>query len=50
MMWDFWSLSPESLYQFSILFSDRGIPAGCRHMDSFGSDIFSLMNSHHERV
>jgi catalase len=28
MMWDFWSLSPESLHPVSILFSDRGIPAG----------------------
>ena len=26
-MWDFWSLSPESLHQVTILFSDRGLPA-----------------------
>jgi len=26
MMWDFWSLSPESLHQVTILFSDRGTP------------------------
>ena len=25
-MWDFWSLSPESLHQVTMLFSDRGIP------------------------
>ena len=25
-MWDFWSLSPESLHQITILFSDRGLP------------------------
>ena len=25
-MWDFWSLSPESLHQVTILFSDRGTP------------------------
>ncbi|HBL44800.1 MAG TPA: catalase, partial [Planctomycetaceae bacterium] len=25
-MWDFWSLSPESLHQVTILFSDRGLP------------------------
>jgi catalase len=25
-MWDFWSLSPESLHQVTILMSDRGIP------------------------
>ena len=24
-MWDFWSLSPESLHQVTILFSDRGL-------------------------
>ena len=27
-MWDFWSLSPESLHQVTILFSDRGLPQG----------------------
>jgi catalase len=27
MMWDFWSLSPESLHQVTILFSDRGCVA-----------------------
>jgi catalase len=26
-MWDFWSLSPESLHQVTILFSDRGLPS-----------------------
>ena len=25
-MWDFWSLSPESLHQVTILMSDRGLP------------------------
>ena len=28
-MWDFWSLSPESLHQVTILFSDRGLPRAC---------------------
>ena len=27
-MWDFWSLSPESLHQVTILMSDRGLPQG----------------------
>ena len=27
-MWDFWSLSPESLHQVTTLFSDRGLPTG----------------------
>jgi len=34
-MWDFWSLSPESLHQVTILFSDRGTPASFRHIFSF---------------
>src|ERR1017187_9417955 len=45
MMWDFWSLSPESLHQVTILFSDRGTPDGFRHMDGFGSHTFSLINA-----
>jgi catalase len=37
MQWDYWSLSPESLHQVTILFSDRGIPATLRHMHGFSS-------------
>jgi catalase len=48
MMWDFWSLSPESLHQVTILFSDRGTPDGYRHMDGFSSHTFSLINSKDE--
>lgn len=48
MMWDFWSLSPESLHQVTILFSDRGTPKGYRHMDGFGSHTFSLINANNE--
>jgi catalase len=43
-MWDFWSLSPESLHQVTILFSDRGTPDGYRNMDGFGSHTYSLIN------
>lgn len=43
-MWDFWSLSPESLHQVTILFSDRGIPDGFRHMHGYGSHTYSLVN------
>ncbi|MDF7666361.1 catalase [Orbaceae bacterium ESL0727] len=50
MMWDFWSLSPESLHQVTILFSDRGIPAGFRHMHGFGSHTYSLINKDGVRV
>lgn len=50
MMWDFWSLNPESLHQVMILMSDRGTPYGYRHMHGFGSHTFSLMNEQGERV
>ncbi|MEH1779506.1 MAG: catalase [Nostoc sp.] len=49
-IWDFWSLSPESLHQVTILFSDRGIPKDYRHMDGFGSHTFSLINAQGDRV
>jgi catalase len=48
MMWDFWSLSPESLHQVTILFSDRGTPDGYRHMHGFSSHTFSLINAKNE--
>ncbi|MDO6846380.1 catalase KatA [Priestia megaterium] len=44
-VWDFWSLSPESLHQVSILMSDRGIPATLRHMHGFGSHTFKWINA-----
>lgn len=49
MMWDFWSLNPESMHQIMILFSDRGTPHGYRHMHGFGSHTFSLINADNER-
>lgn len=49
MQWDFWSLSPESLHQITILFSDRGIPATYRHMHGFSSHTFSFWNDNNER-
>ncbi|MGA7673561.1 MAG: catalase [Rhizomicrobium sp.] len=48
-MWDFWSLSPESLHQVTILFSDRGIPRTLRHMHGFGSHTYSFINAKNER-
>ncbi|MGG7047761.1 MULTISPECIES: catalase [unclassified Campylobacter] len=47
--WDFWSLSPETLHQVTILMSDRGIPASYRHMHGFGSHTYSLINEKGER-
>ncbi|KQS47520.1 catalase [Flavobacterium sp. Leaf359] len=49
MMWDFWSLNPESLHQVAILMSDRGTPYGYRHMHGFGSHTFSFINKDNER-
>lgn len=50
MMWDFWSLNPESLHQVMILMSDRGTPYSYRHMHGFGSHTFSLVNAQNETV
>jgi catalase len=49
-IWDFWSLSPESLHQIVMLFSDRGLPAGFRHMHGYGTHAFGLINAANERV
>jgi catalase len=48
-MWDFWSLSPESLHQVTILFSDRGLPRSYRHMNGYGSHTYSFINAKNER-
>jgi catalase len=48
-MWDFWSLSPESLHQVTILFSDRGLPKSYRHINGYGSHTYSLINAKNER-
>jgi len=50
MMWDFWSLNPESLHQVMIVMSDRGTPMSYRHMHGFGSHTFSLINKNNELV
>ena len=42
--WDFLSLTPESLNQVTVLFSDQGIPYGFRFMDGFGTNTFSWYN------
>jgi catalase len=48
-MWDFWSLSPESLHQVTILMSDRGLPKSYRHVNGYGSHTYSLINANAER-
>jgi len=48
-MWDFWSLSPESLHQVTILMSDRGLPVAPMFMNGYGSHTYSLWNNEGER-
>jgi catalase len=48
-MWDFWSLSPESLHQVTILMSDRGLPQSYRNVDGFGSHTYAFINAAGER-
>jgi len=48
-MWDFWSLSPESLHQVTILMSDRGLPKSPMHMNGYGSHTYSFWNDKGER-
>ncbi|HUW67554.1 MAG TPA: catalase, partial [Candidatus Nanoarchaeia archaeon] len=38
------SLTPESIHQVTILFSDRGIPASFRNMNGYGSHTFKWYN------
>lgn len=47
-VWDFWSHSPESLHQVTILMSDRGIPLSFRHMHGYGSHTFKWVNAKNE--
>ncbi|SDS98979.1 catalase [Halopseudomonas xinjiangensis] len=49
-MWDFWSLSPESLHQVTMLMSDRGLPTDVRHINGYGSHTYSFINAANERV
>ncbi len=49
-MWDFWSLSPESLHQVTILMSDRGLPKSPMHMNGYGSHTYSFWNEAGERA
>ena len=48
-VWDFWSQTPETLHQVTILMSDRGIPKNYRQMHGFGSHTFSFINAQNQR-
>jgi catalase len=44
MFWDFLSLTPESVHQVTILFSDRGTPRSYRHMNGYSSHTYKWYN------
>jgi catalase len=48
MFWDFLSLTPESVHQVTILFSDRGTPYGYRHMNGYSGHTFKWYNEEGE--
>lgn len=50
MFWDFLSLTPESIHQVTILFSDRGTPASFRNMNGYSSHTFKWYNAAGEFV
>jgi catalase len=45
MFWDFLSLTPESIHQVTILFSDRGTPRSYRNMNGYGSHTYMWYNA-----
>jgi catalase len=49
MQWDFWTLSPETAHQVTILMSDRGTPRSYRHMNGYSSHTYSWINAEGER-
>jgi catalase len=48
MFWDFLSLTPESIHQVTILFSDRGTPKTYRNMNGYSSHTFKWYNEKNE--
>jgi catalase len=49
MFWDFLSLTPESVHQVRILFSDRGTPDGYRRMNGYSSHAYVWSNADGEQ-
>ncbi|MEA9984866.1 catalase [Subtercola sp. RTI3] len=49
MQWDFWTLSPESAHQVTILMSDRGTPKSLRTMNGYSSHTYSTINAAGEK-
>lgn len=44
MFWDFLSLTPESIHQVTVLFSDRGTPKNYRHMNGYSGHTYMWYN------
>jgi catalase len=44
MFWDFLSLTPESIHQVTVLFSDRGTPRSYRCMNGYSSHTYMWYN------
>ena len=44
MFWDFLSLTPESIHQVTVLFSDRGTPRTFRNMNGYSSHTYMWYN------
>jgi catalase len=49
-IFDFMSLTPESMHMLTWLFSPRGIPANYRTMDGFGVNTYKMVNARGEGV
>ena len=49
MQWDFWTLSPESAHQVTLLMGDRGIPRTWRHMNGYSSHTYMWINGSGEK-
>jgi len=45
MFWDFLSLTPESIHQVTVLFSDRGTPRTFRNMHGYSSHTYKWYNA-----
>ena len=45
MFWDFLSLTPESIHQVTVLFSDRGTPRTYRNMNGYSSHTYKWYNA-----
>ncbi len=49
-IFDFMSMTPESLHMLTWLFSPRGIPADYRHQQGFGVNTYKMVNAQGEAV